>query len=437
MFEEFLFIQKFNVNPIILITKPGMRNLLLLLIICSQFLNSSAQPPVTANGIVEKSGDTVTVTGRIYAGDFLVHVNTKPTFLKVFDSSPLHMLMLRIDSNDRKKFPIEPEKYYKDKMVSIRGVVSDYKGISLIKVVDPSMVSVDMNDHGPEPITSTGSYMSGEEFGFGKSDSVFRKTQDSVRKILEADPARKNKQVLQKYNHSDSVKLNTDKKEIVSTLPEHAIVENAKTEIPPEVVKTTVEEKKVTQPHETTPVAKAEEEKVAEVKKPVEPKEEEEVRKAEEPKKEEEPKVDTTVTIKPDKDAKEDAESDTITEEKPDKITQIKLRNIPAIKVAPKSVVTGNETDSVSAKTNWLKTISSQSFEPVVDELKEVKDGEIDMRTSPNMDAPVIAYLMKKMTIRITHRSKKWSYLTVLNPDGTTGLSGFIKNKAYKNLVAK
>lgn len=396
-----------------------MRSFILLLTISILYLKTNAQPP----GIYGMSKDTVTVKGRIYAGDFLVHVITKPTFLKVYDYSPSHMLMIRIDSGDRKNFPMEPEKYFKDKLVSIRGVVSDYKGVSLIKISDPSMVSIDLNDNGPEPITSTGSYMSGEEFGFGKSDSIFRSVQDSVRKILAADPLRK-KALAQQTPKSTVIPVpasKIDSTTIAIKKTEPPIVEISK---PDKVAEKEKEPEQPVNPIEevkTPPVIDSISENKTEVKENI-------------------AKPDSTEpeTIKPAEEIREDKTAvDSVDENKPDKVQQIRLRNVPVLKATKTNEVNEKISDSTNQKLVWLKAISSQDFVPVVNETRIVQDGEIEMRTSPNTDAPVIAYLMKKMVVNVTFRSNRWSYVTVLNPDGTTGLSGFVKNKTYKTLVIK
>ena len=88
----------------------------------------------------EHIGDTITISGRIYSGNYLIHVKTKPTFLNMFDSVPNHRLMIRIDSGDREKFATPPENAYLNQYISITGRVENYKGTPLIKISDPSMI---------------------------------------------------------------------------------------------------------------------------------------------------------------------------------------------------------------------------------------------------------------------------------------------------------
>ncbi|HEX8461027.1 MAG TPA: hypothetical protein VF623_06340 [Segetibacter sp.] len=116
-----------------------MEKLVLFIIVLLTLGKAHAQKVIPLNPL-EHVGDTVTISGRIYAGYYLVHVNTKPTFLNLFDSLPNHRLMLRIDSIDRGKFEVAPEKYFLNQKVSVTGVVANYKGTALIKISDPSMI---------------------------------------------------------------------------------------------------------------------------------------------------------------------------------------------------------------------------------------------------------------------------------------------------------
>ena len=115
-----------------------MKNILLNFIAAFSFVISYAQND-TLNP-KNHVGETVTISGRIFAGNYLIHVKTKPTFLSLYDSLPNHRLMLRIDSADREKFKNPPEVEYLNKQISITGVIENYKGIPLIKVDDPAMI---------------------------------------------------------------------------------------------------------------------------------------------------------------------------------------------------------------------------------------------------------------------------------------------------------
>lgn len=101
----------------------------------------SQQKPLTEN-FLSNVGDTVVVTGKIYGGAFLVHVNTKPTFLNLGDTSPNHRLIIRIEPEDRDKFPAAPETYFLHKMVQVTGKLLDYKGLPLISISEPNMIKI-------------------------------------------------------------------------------------------------------------------------------------------------------------------------------------------------------------------------------------------------------------------------------------------------------
>ena len=344
----------------------GMRRILFLSILLLLIITTFAQPASSVS-VPKYSGDTIIITGRIYAGNFLKNVITKPTFLNVYDSSPLHMLMVRIDSGDRKNFSEAPEKLYLNKKVSIRGVLGDYKGVSLIKIVNQSLVEIDQSDPGPVPVTSTGSYMSGENFGFGKSDSLFRIRQDSIKLIIAADTSRPKKV------QAASAQLKETLKQNQNNPPANIGAEPQKQPIIKEEIKTLPQPDKAVKPAPVEPV--------------------------------EAPKADTTNAITPadilivpetSKPADTNAESPK---------QESKPVDIPLTTPATK---TSNNIFDTASKSKYLKSISTQEFEPI-NEVWTVRDGEIEMRTSPNMDAPVLAYLMKKMTVRITNKSKQRS----------------------------
>lgn len=115
-----------------------MKNILLIVVAAFFYLISYSQ--VDTLNPKNHVGETVTVSGRIFAGNYLIHVKTKPTFLSLYDSLPNHRLMLRIDSADREKFKNPPEIEYLNKQISITGVIENYKGIPLIKVNNPEMI---------------------------------------------------------------------------------------------------------------------------------------------------------------------------------------------------------------------------------------------------------------------------------------------------------
>jgi len=109
------------------------------------------QKVVTGNPL-DYVGDTVTISGKVYGGAFLKNVKTKPTLLNLGDSIPNHRLIIRIDTADRDKFPSTPETYYLQKKISVTGVVENYKGTGLIKVSDPSAITME------QPVPDSSAY---------------------------------------------------------------------------------------------------------------------------------------------------------------------------------------------------------------------------------------------------------------------------------------
>lgn len=103
---------------------------------------SLAQRNVSEN-YLQYIGQPVKVTGKIYGGAFLVNVRTQPTFLNLGDTSPRHRLMIRIEPEDRSKFPEAPEKYFVNKIVTVSGTLQDYKGTPMITVSDPGNLLAD------------------------------------------------------------------------------------------------------------------------------------------------------------------------------------------------------------------------------------------------------------------------------------------------------
>jgi hypothetical protein len=82
---------------------------------------------------------------KIYGGAFLVHVNTKPTFLNLGDTSPTHSLMIRIEPEDRSKFPSAPETFFLNKVIQVTGKLQEYKGSALIQVSESAMIKTDLS----------------------------------------------------------------------------------------------------------------------------------------------------------------------------------------------------------------------------------------------------------------------------------------------------
>jgi hypothetical protein len=135
-----------------------MRFFLLVVVVLVLYKSSDAQK-VESKNLLDRVGDTVTISGKIYSGAFLINVKTKPTFLNLGDTNPNHRLMIRIEPEDRDKFPSPPEAYYLNKEISVTGVVNNYKGIPLIKVSQPEMIKSESNvviTPSTAPVATTG-----------------------------------------------------------------------------------------------------------------------------------------------------------------------------------------------------------------------------------------------------------------------------------------
>ncbi len=114
----------------------------------------SAQQKALTEDFLKNAGDTVIVYGKIYGGAYLVHVSTKPTFLNLGDTSPNHRLIIRIEPEDRDKFPLPPENYFLNKTVTVTGKLQDYKGQPLIQVSEPAMIKTDIEPSVPTADTN-------------------------------------------------------------------------------------------------------------------------------------------------------------------------------------------------------------------------------------------------------------------------------------------
>jgi hypothetical protein len=89
-------------------------------------------------------GDSVTITGTVFGGAYLKNVKTKPTLLNLGDSTnPKARLMLRIEPEDRDKFSAPPEVLFKNKNITVSGVLDEYKGNALVSISDPGMIKID------------------------------------------------------------------------------------------------------------------------------------------------------------------------------------------------------------------------------------------------------------------------------------------------------
>lgn len=233
---------------------------ILLFLSLLQFTPLKAQTKTAVNPI-NRVGDTITITGRIIAGNFLVHVKTKPTFLNLWDSLPNHRMMVRIEPEDRAKFSSAPEKLFLNQKVSVTGVVENYKGTALIRVADSTMIKLSL---APEMET----------------------------------PSQRN---------------NVFKNKVTPTTPSPIRV--------------------------------------------------------------------------------------------PDSVLQ----------------------------REWVNRVATQSIEQSNKDIRIVQK-EIPLRVSPNEESPIIAELEKGIAVSVLYKSRRWSYIAVRKPDGTSSVFGFIKNRRFKHL---
>lgn len=157
-----------------------MKKKLLLIAILFQLKQLYAQQ--TPVNPLDHIGDTVTISGKIYGGSFLVNVRTRPTFLNLWDSVPNHRLMIRIEPGDRDKFPSAPEKFYLHKNISITGVLDNYKGSALIKISDPAAIKIQQPVFDTVVLTNTilkNKFVPGET-GADKGQQLQKITTDTV-----------------------------------------------------------------------------------------------------------------------------------------------------------------------------------------------------------------------------------------------------------------
>lgn len=117
-----------------------MKKFILLLAIIHSVCSVFCQRKALTENFLNNVGDSVVVAGKIYNGAYLIHVKTKPTFLNLGDTSPNHRLIIRIEPEDRDKFPAPPETYFLNKYVTVRGKLQEYKGSPLIQLSQPEMI---------------------------------------------------------------------------------------------------------------------------------------------------------------------------------------------------------------------------------------------------------------------------------------------------------
>jgi hypothetical protein len=117
-----------------------MKKVILLFAVIPSVCSVFCQRKALTENFLSNVGDSVVVAGKIYNGAYLIHVKTKPTFLNLGDTSPNHRLIIRIEPEDRDKFPAPPETYFLNKYVRVTGKLQEYKGTPLIQLSQPEMI---------------------------------------------------------------------------------------------------------------------------------------------------------------------------------------------------------------------------------------------------------------------------------------------------------
>lgn len=389
----------------------------LLFTVCCSFAQSTNVNPV------QHIGDTITIKGRIYAGYYLVHVKTKPTFLNIYDSSPTHYMMLRIDSSDRDKFPEPPEKYFLNKNVSVTGLVTDYKGVPLLKISDSSTIMMLENDSAYNFIpATTGRFMTGREFNFGKDS-------------LKPTPIKVSNAVISRRDTvSFTVRPTTDS--VRNTRLDSAVRTETLTATPPitdnscKVPAATTSTDSLNRTTTSNPVKTSDPEGKA-----IQPTTQAT-----------KPTVDTIVASKPSEIVVEKPAADstlkvekTVTADTSAKVAEavtgnktadvvVQADSVSKIQPSPKATAAADTTDHGE----WIRRFSDKGFEKVNNDVR-ILTNETSLLLNPTSNSSVLAYLQPKTAITILYRSDKWSYISA-KPNGTNALYGFVKNKKYKNL---
>lgn len=84
--------------------------------------------PVDIADISFFTGDTVTVSGRVFSAKYLEGSATSPTLLNMGAAYPDQLLTVVIEGKDRSNFMQQPENFFTGKEISVTGRVTLYKG---------------------------------------------------------------------------------------------------------------------------------------------------------------------------------------------------------------------------------------------------------------------------------------------------------------------
>jgi DNA/RNA endonuclease YhcR with UshA esterase domain len=103
-------------------------------------IKSYAQISITAKEAAKHINEKVVICDQVFGGKFLSGSNI--TLVDVGGNHPNEALTLLIKGDDRKKFKVAPEEYFKGKKVCITGQVIDYKGKPEIVITDTLQIKL-------------------------------------------------------------------------------------------------------------------------------------------------------------------------------------------------------------------------------------------------------------------------------------------------------
>jgi hypothetical protein len=123
-----------------------MKKTVLLIGVLLMVLDAFSQSSISLDSSVlaAHKGDSVKISGTVFGGAYLKNVKTKPTLLNLGDSNnPKARLTIRIEPEDRDKFSAPPEELFKNKNITVSGVLNEYKGSALMSIANPDMIKID------------------------------------------------------------------------------------------------------------------------------------------------------------------------------------------------------------------------------------------------------------------------------------------------------
>lgn len=98
---------------------------------------------VSTDRAKEHAGKKTTVRGVVVDARFGTGLPGKPTLLSLDKPYGSRVFTVIIWQRDRRKFPVAPEKAFKDKTIRVTGVISLRSGIPQVIVTDPSQIVIE------------------------------------------------------------------------------------------------------------------------------------------------------------------------------------------------------------------------------------------------------------------------------------------------------